>query len=262
MSTSKNSLRWVLALGLMGALTTSACTAEIAGDASGDPGSGEPNDPGEPDPEEPEPEPDPEEPEPEPEPEPDDVFDVNDPSDYRWSLHLETHYTLPVLRGSAQVDYARFAAGVDPLTGTATESGTVQGPVFLAQNLSWSELTTSSFQFRTTRIEDGQPMTSCVKLVDAAKAIESHNAILADGQPETASTGFTSPDEFQSYLSAQSSIFMLVDGDCTTPSADNPTELRSVLSWTAVTFEATPDPAVYEEGVSADPSGGIDPTNT
>ncbi len=105
-------------------------------------------------------------------------------------------------------------------------------------------------------------MTSCVKLVDAAQAIASHNAILADGQPETASTGFTSPDQFQSYLSAQSSIFMFVNGDCTTPSADNPTELRSVLSWTAVTFEATPDPAVYEEGVSADPSGGIDPTNT
>lgn len=251
-----------LALALLLGFTCVSCTAEIAGHGMDRPGdTGEPDagpsepDPSEPDPSEPEPDPTPD-----PDPEPTPGFDVNDPSDYRWTMTLEAYYTLEVLRGTAQVQWSRFAPGIDPKVGTASESGTLAGAAStLALDLRYSELTGSVFQLRTLRAQDGQPMTSCLKLVEGTDAIESHNEILSEGYPLFDRAGFTNPTSYAARLVATPGVLLFVNADCNEVSESNPSELRSVLDFAAVTLVAAPDPQVFDPAMDPDPGAGIHP---
>lgn len=183
-------------------------------------------------------------------------YNAEDPNDYVWSLRAEAIQTLGILQGSVEVHFRRFAAGVDPETGTPENSGelavdrfgSLRRSVDLAEDISYNDLINGTFTFHTLRGEDNLAMTSCAKTLTVSEVIGSHNGILASDYPSFAPPeGVTDPAIFAEHLKGLPGVVLMVNDDCAIPNVEgNPDETRSVLSWLAVTLEGRPAPELVD----------------
>lgn len=183
-------------------------------------------------------------------------YNAEDPNDYVWTVRAEAIHTLGILQGSVEVHFRRFAAGVDPETGTPQNSGELRVDQFgslrrtveLADSISYNDLVNGSFTFHTLRGEDNLAMTSCAKGLSIQDAVGSHNGLLASGYPEfQPPADITDPAVYKQFLSGKPGVVLMVDNDCAIPDiAENPDETRSVLSYLAVTIEARPAPQLVD----------------
>ncbi len=251
--TSPRATRRIAALFAIGGSLAAGCAAEAIGDGdppprpdagaepSPDPTDGDPGDPG--DPREPDDPGEPVDPD-----DPPDAFDPDDPRSYVWTARSLAFDTLPLLYGTVRVEYA--------WTETGTHRPLEKGQI-LVDDLDYGELTDGRLSLRTYRDEDNLPTTYCAVLVEGAAAIASHNAIAEHGYPELDSFDATDPDQVRDEVAETPGVVMMVDGDCTDVDESNPREERSVLSWLAVTFEASPHPDLVDPDDPPDGDGII-----